>query len=137
MKRTEDFFSLYQQFAWEKDSEGMINLYDEDVLVFDMWGDEKNAGLKEWSRIIREWLGSLNEERVKVTFEEISLQRSETVSFATAIVRYQAVSSDNQIIRGMRNRMTVGLVKKENEWKVIHQHTSAPIDADLKAILSE
>jgi ketosteroid isomerase-like protein len=137
MKQAEEFFTRYQQFAWEKNSEGMINLYDEHVVVFDMWGDEQNVGLTAWSRIIREWLGSLNDERVKVTFEEINIQRSETVSFATGIVRYQAISTDDKVIRGMRNRMTVGLVKKGEEWKVIHQHTSAPIDSDLRAILAE
>jgi ketosteroid isomerase-like protein len=137
MKQAEEFFTRYQQFAWEKNSEGMINLYDEHVVVFDMWGDEQNVGLTAWSRIIREWLGSLNDERVKVTFEEINIQRSETVSFATCIVRYQAISTEDKVIRGMRNRMTVGFVKKGEEWKVIHQHTSAPIDGDLKPILAE
>lgn len=137
MERVEDFFSLYKQFAWEKNSDGMINLYDEQVIVFDMWTDEQNTGLTEWSRIIREWLGSLGEERVNVIFEEIKIQSNDTISFATSIVRYQAISADNKIIRGMRNRMTVGLVKKENDWKVTHQHTSAPIDSDLRAILTE
>ena len=44
----------------------MINLYDEDVLIFDMWEKGFSSGLNEWSAIITEWLSSLKEEKVKV-----------------------------------------------------------------------
>jgi ketosteroid isomerase-like protein len=115
MKKTidqvEDFFTLYKTFTWEKDSESMIALYDEQVLVFDMWGEGHCSGLVAWSAIIKDWLGSLNDERVNVIFEMIQIHQGDKVSFATAIVGYQAISVDNKVIRSMKNRITVGLQK--------------------------
>ncbi len=113
----------------------MITLYDEQVLIFDMWGEGHCSDLPAWSAIIKEWLGSLKDERLNVIFEMIQIHQGDKVSFATAIVGYQAISADNKAIRSMKNRITVGFAKTETGWKVVHQHTSAPIDSDLKAIL--
>ncbi len=33
----EDFFKIYQNAAWRKDAIAMINLYDEQAVIFDMW----------------------------------------------------------------------------------------------------
>jgi ketosteroid isomerase-like protein len=36
----------------------------------------------------------------------------------------------------MKNRITLGFSKEKDVWKVVHQHTSAPINSNLEAILS-
>jgi hypothetical protein len=83
-----DFFSLYKQFAWQRDSERMIRLYDEHVVVFDMWNKVHYSGLTEWSGIIKQWLGSLKDESVKVTFEMITIHDGVNVGFASSLVKY-------------------------------------------------
>lgn len=135
MQHVADFFPLYKNFAWQKDSESMINLYDDNVVVFDMWNTEYYSSLAEWSPIVKQWLGGLRDERVNVIFERIEIQNGQAISFASATIIYQAISAENKIVRSMRNRITLGLTKTENGWKVIHQHTSAPINSDLQAIL--
>ena len=92
----------------------MIRLYDENVVVFDMWNKGHYLGLIEWSNIIKQWLGSLKEERVNVIFEMMEIQNGENVSFASSLIIYQAISTDNKIIRSMRNRITLGFTKTEN-----------------------
>jgi len=135
MKQIADFFALYKCFAWEKDTPNMINLYDENVVVFDMWQDGYCVGLTQWKRVIAQWLGSLKDERVNVDFEMINIQNDAAIGFASAVIRYQAMATDGTVIRSMKNRITIGFAKTENDWKVIHQHTSAPIDSNLQAIL--
>jgi len=130
-----DFFIHYKQAAWEKDIQCMINLYDQDVLIFDMWGKAFSRGLAEWSVIITDWLTSLKDEKVNVTFEMIEVQESESVAFANALIQFQAISTDGQILRSMKNRITVGFLKNNGTWSVKHQHNSAPIDGNLKALL--
>lgn len=137
MNQPDDFFLLYKEFAWKKDSEGMIDLYDENVMVFDMWSHAYNSSITEWSGIITDWLGSLKEDRVNVNFKMVEIHQEERVGFARAMIQYEAVSKENKILRSMTNRITLGFIKKGNHWKVIHQHTSAPVDSDLKAILTE
>jgi ketosteroid isomerase-like protein len=130
-----DFFHRYKKAAWEKDINDMIALYTDDVMIFDMWGKGFVGGLAEWSHVITDWLTFLKEEKVNVIFDMIQIQESEHIAFANALVQYQAISADNQIMRSMKNRMSLGFIKTNGCWKVKHQHTSAPIDSNLKAIL--
>src|SRR5690606_30711314 len=127
MHTIQDFFTIDKRSAWDKDAKSMIELYDDNVLVFDMWQHGYQAGLKEWSAAIEEWLGSLGAERVNVLFEMVDVHESGGLGWARAVVRYEAVTADNSILRSMKNRITLGLIKKEDRWKVMHQHTSAPI----------
>ena len=53
MKQVEDFFTIYKQSAWEKDTTAMISLYDDNVLIFDMWDHGYQTGLNEWSGEIK------------------------------------------------------------------------------------
>jgi ketosteroid isomerase-like protein len=135
MKTPRDFFTIYKQSAWDKDSENMIRLYDEKVVIFDMWMHGYQNGLATWSVVIKDWLGSLGEEKVNVIFEMIEVREGDNVGFASALINYQAVSADQDILRSMKNRITIAFIRQGDKWKVVHQHTSAPIDSDLKAIL--
>ncbi len=135
MKKIQDYFTIYKQSAWEKDTESMIGLYDDNVVIFDMWQEGYQTGLAEWSIAIKDWLGSLGEEKVNVIFEMIEIHEGDNVGFGSALVTFQAISIDNTIIRSMKNRITLGFVKERDLWKVVHQHTSAPINSDLEAIL--
>jgi ketosteroid isomerase-like protein len=136
MKTLQDFFTIYKQSAWNKDAESMVGLYNDDVVIFDMWIQGYQKGLSEWSTVIKHWLGSLGEEKVNVIFEMIEVCQGDNVGFGSALITYQAISKGNAIIRSMRNRITVGFVKQKDVWKVVHQHTSSPINSDLQAILS-
>jgi ketosteroid isomerase-like protein len=136
MKTLQDYFSIYKQSAWEKDIETMIGLYHHDVVIFDMWMQGYQTGLTGWSIVIKDWLGSLRDEKVNVIFEMIQIHEGENVGFGSALITYQAISTDNTIIRSMRNRITIGFHREKDVWKVIHQHTSSPIDSELKAILN-
>jgi ketosteroid isomerase-like protein len=135
IKNIKDFFRSYEDTAFRKDIPGMINLYDDNIVTFDMWDKGYFSGLKEWSSIISDWLTSLTSEKVKVSFEMIDVQEGEDVGFASAIIQFQALATDDSVQRSMRNRITLGFIKKDGFWKVKHQHTSAPINSDLQAIL--
>jgi ketosteroid isomerase-like protein len=136
MKTIQEFFTIYKQSAWQKDSESMINLYDDDIVIYDMWNHGYQTGLTEWSVVIKNWLGSLGHEDVKVTFDMIHVHEADNVGFGSALITYQAISPDTTILRSMKNRITLGFIKVGDRWKVVHQHTSAPINSDLTAILN-
>ena len=132
----EDFFKIYQHSAWHKDTTAMVNLYDEHAVIFDMWDQGYNSDSSEWTKIITDWLGSLGEEKVKVEFEMVKIHQSGNVGFASALILFRAISSEGAVLRSMKNRITLGFSKFEDGWKVIHQHTSAPIKSDgLTAML--
>jgi ketosteroid isomerase-like protein len=112
IKNISDFFQCYQKTAFEKDIPGMINLYDDNIVVFDMWDKGFSLGLKAWSSTITDWLTSLKNEKVKVMFEMIDIQQGEHVGFASALIQYQAIATDDSVQRSMKNRISLGFVKK-------------------------
>jgi ketosteroid isomerase-like protein len=136
MKRIQDYFTIYKQAAWDKDIESMIRLYGDHVVIYDMWTNGYQTGLTEWSSVIKDWLNSLGEEKVNVIFEMIETHESGDIGFGSALITYQAISADNVILRSMKNRVTIGFQKENDTWKAIHQHTSAPINSELVAILN-
>lgn len=136
MKQLQDFFNIYAQAAWDKDIEKMTELYSEQVVIFDLWENGYQTGLPAWAEVIKEWLSTLGEEKVKVIFEMIALHESGDVGFGSALITYQAIATDNTVLRSMKNRITLGFRKEQGVWKVIHQHTSAPINSGLEAILN-
>jgi ketosteroid isomerase-like protein len=136
VKKIQEFFTIYKQSAWSKDAESMIALYHNNVVIFDMWKQGYQTGLITWSDVIKDWFGSLGEEKVNVIFEMIDIHEGDNVGFGSALITFQAISIDNSIIRSMKNRITLGFMKERDEWKVVHQHTSAPISSNLEAILN-
>jgi ketosteroid isomerase-like protein len=131
-----DFFTIYQDAAWNKDTAAMISLYDEEIEIFDMWEQGYITDAAAWKNVIIDWLGSLAEEKVKVSFERVIIHQSAAVGFASALIQFQAMSKEGVVVRSMKNRITLGFTLRETGWKVFHQHTSAPISGDgLTAIL--
>ena len=136
LNEIEDFFNAYRQAAWNKDQAAMIGLYAENAVIFDMWDQGYCLQSSEWNKSIEEWLLSLGEEKVQVDFEMITINQSPETGFASAVIRFQAISNDGRVLRSMRNRITLGFSKSGAGWKVVHQHTSAPVGSgDLRAIL--
>lgn len=136
MDKIEDYFEIYKSAVWEKNAKTLLHLYDENTVSFDMWDKGFHKNLQEWSPEIEDWLGSLKNEKVKVGFEMIKYQKSETLSFSSGLITFQAISNEGKVIRSMKNRITLCFSKIQNKWKVVHQHISAPVKSDdLTAIL--
>jgi hypothetical protein len=47
------------------DVDAFVELYDDDVRVFDTWGRWSYDGLVEWRAMVREWFGSLGDEHAR------------------------------------------------------------------------
>jgi ketosteroid isomerase-like protein len=127
----------YAASVLAKDLEAFIALYDRDLFVFDAWDVMWSEGIDAWRSMANDWFTSLGAERVVVEFEHERSGLSASLSYASAIVRFTAVSSTGESLRSLQNRMTVVLELRGNAWKVVHQHTSSPIDFDTKKAILE
>ena len=103
-----------------------------------MWGEWTIKGLAAWRELTIGWFASLKTERVVVTFEEIQIRAAGESASATALVRFAAISGDGEELRYLQNRLTWIIQKSENSWKIVHQHTSVPINFEtMKGILKK
>lgn len=135
MKSPEDLFELYMQAAATKNAAMMVGMYHQNAQLFDMWNAYQLSGIDAIRNMVSGWFNSLGDEQVKVEFSEVQLSQGDEVAFASAFVHFRAVDSAGMILRQMKNRMTVGFVKTNDSWHVLHQHTSIPIStANLQGI---
>ena len=132
-----EFFTIYREAVWNKDAKAMTELYDKEAVIFDTWDQGYVESSSEWNKIIEDWFNSLGEEKVKVDFEMENIHESDNVGFASAVIQFRAISGEGNVLRSMKNRLTVGFSRSETGWKVTHQHMSAPVSSDgLTAILN-
>lgn len=120
----------YRCAVTAKDVDAFAALYDDEVLVFDLWGRWCHRGLADWRATAAEWFGSLaDDERVLVEFSDTHVAVAHDLAIAHAFVTYRAVSANGTDRRSLDNRMSATLRLKSGRWKIVHEHTSAPVDA--------
>lgn len=126
----------YQEAVLTKNVDSFCAIYDADVHIFDMWGQWSMRGIDAWRAMAQEWFSSLGTEGVIVAANNIESAITDDLAVGHAIFTYTAVSAEGEKLRSLDNRITVVLKRTGDAWKVIHEHTSAPIDhATLKANL--
>lgn len=127
--------AAYKAAVYAKDVDAFLAIYDQDISIFDMWAEWEYRGIVAWRKIVEGWFGSLQEERVLVDFSNIQTTSDADMAMAYLFVSYQAIAQDGTRLRGMQNRMTLALRRRQGVWQIVHQHTSSPIEFETtKAI---
>jgi uncharacterized protein (TIGR02246 family) len=126
----------YRAAVLAKDVDAFVVLYDRNVRVFDTWGTWSYDGIEAWRGMVTEWFGSLGSERVAVEMDDIETIAGADVAVAHAVVTYKGLSAEGKELRSMQNRLTWALRREGGGWKIVHEHTSAPVDFEtMKAML--
>ncbi len=134
MTQLELLFETYKNAVFQKDVEAFASIFDENVCVFDMWEKWSYNGLADWKKMAKDWFGSLGKNRDLITFSNIQIQSTDEMAVASAFVRFTAISEEGKELRYLENRLTWLARKKEDMWKIIHQHTSGPIDFETMKV---
>jgi uncharacterized protein (TIGR02246 family) len=120
----------YAAAVHAKDVDAFTALYDDNVHIYDSWGQWQYTGLDAWQAMAGEWFSSLGDERVQVEFNDVQSVAGEDVAFGHAAVTFAGISAEGQRLRAMTNRFTICLEKKNDGWKISHEHSSLPIDME-------
>lgn len=121
----------YRTAVHAKDLKAFMALYDDNVRVFDLWGSWFYLGAGEWRKPAEEWFRSLGADRSSPEFRDVEMEIGEGLAAVNAIVTYRGMSAGGKELRSMDNRITWVLRKHDGgEWKIIHEHTSAPADIE-------
>ena len=127
----DELLDRYRTTVYDKDLEGFIELYDEEARVFDLWGRWLYKGTAEWRGPASEWFSSLGTDRSSPEFHDVRIDAGDGVAAVNAFVTYRGISADGKELRSMDNRLTWVLRKsRDGAWKIIHEHTSAPVDTE-------
>lgn len=125
----EELLERYRAAVYAKDVDAFIALYAQDARIFDMWGSWAYQGAGDWRAMVSEWFGSLGEEKVAVEFDGVQTTTADGFATVSAFVAFKGRSAAGEDLRSMDNRLTWALRKEpDGGWKIIHEHTSAPLD---------
>jgi len=105
------------------------------VQVFDMWGAWSYNGIAAWREMVANWFGSLGTERVIVDFSNPKATVAQDLAVVHAFVTYKAVTADGVELRSLDNRLTAILTPRGDGWKIVHEHTSSPIDFETAKVI--
>ena len=121
-------FDAYVAAVAAQDVEAFVALYDDDVAVFDCWGQWNYSGLDAWRAMVTDWFRGLGSDTEEVVFADVRTTVGTDVAFGHASVTFTAISPAGERQRSLSNRLTVNLERRGATWKIVHEHTSLPID---------
>ena len=131
----QQIIAAYKAAVFAKDVDAFVALYHEDVCVFDLWGTWSYNGIAAWRTMVGEWFGSLGSEQVVVEVDGVHAHVTNDLAVTHAFISYTGVSAEGQALRTMHNRLTWVLTPHGSGWKIIHEHSSAPVDSETLQVL--
>ena len=133
----EEMLTAYAAAVRTKDVDAFVGLYADDVRNFDLWQEWTYDGKDALRATVRQWFGSLpDDEVVAVEFDDVRTQAGAEVAAVSAFTTFAGLSPDGTELRSMNNRLTWVLRKEPGgAWKIVHEHTSAPVGDEGKVQL--
>jgi len=125
----------YSDSAYRKDVEAFMSMYASEVRVFDLWGSWEVKGASSWRDGIAGWFESLGAGRVVCEFTDVEVFTGGDLAALSAMIQYSGESPEGAIEREMANRLTWTLTRVNGVWRVIHEHTSAPVDMGSSKVI--
>ncbi len=126
----------YAAAVFAKDADAFAALYAPEVRIFNLWAKWSDDGVEAWRAMAVDWFGSLGPERVVVGWDDVRTTLTGELAVLHAFFTYRAVTAAGAELRAMSNRLTWVLAPANGTWKIVHEHTSAPVDgATMKATL--
>ena len=125
----------YRAAVFAKDVEGFVSLYDEKVVVFDLWNEWSCEGIAAWRGLVLKWFSSMGENRDVVEFDQVQKLGEQDLATVHAFVSFRCVNPEGKELRSIRERLTWSLLRQGVKWRIVHQHTSVPVDFKTFKIL--
>lgn len=125
MKRIESLLDAYSQAVYQKDIDQLMTLYTDDVVVFDAFDNWEYRGKAAWGEAVERWFTDLGDDLMRITFNQTHVEFDDNVGGLSAEVHFEGISAVKDY--AMTNRITLGLRREGNDWKISHEHTSLPV----------
>jgi uncharacterized protein (TIGR02246 family) len=125
----------YGDAAGAADLDGFLALYDDDVVVHDLFSPAPIVGSAAWRLQVTDWFGDVKEgDRNVAEIDPLTVHVAGDLATAFGRVRYAIVEPDGSERYGMWNRLT-WLLRRDDDgaWRVLHEHTSVSLDPKTSA----
>jgi len=130
------FLGDYAAAVLERDLARFLDLYAQDVQVFDSWDRWHYAGREDWGGMTAAWFDGIREVRVRVTATEVTTWCDTQVAGGVATLAFTALDAGGEALRAIENRLTVLMRREQDRWRVVHQHSSVPVDFQSRQVVA-
>ncbi len=109
----------------------LADLYADEVTVFDTMTPATQHGREAWLSILRSYADGMTEG--VCTVGDVNIQATGEMAFISATIFY-GDTTDGEV-EGMTNRATFVLRPIDGNWKIVHEHTSVPLNDQMQPIV--
>ena len=113
----------------DKDAEGALRFYGEDVVNFDLAPPLAYRGTEATNpTALQEWFDSW-EGPIGVAFDQLEIRAAGNLAFAFGFLHLTGRRTDGSDT-DIWARITVGLERRSDGWEIVHEHQSFPMKMD-------
>ena len=116
------------------DLDRIISHYAPDILAFDAVSQLQFKGVEAYCQHWQACLAMCRPGTMIFELHDVHITAGDDVAFATALTRCGGTGENGEEKTGWM-RMTAGYRQTHGQWKVVHEHFSAPFDMETLKVL--
>ncbi len=132
MNKPESVLTKYIAALEAVDEDALLALYTPNARIFDMTMPWEHTDQKTWRAMVTDWFRHVRNHGSGAEALRVETHATDEMVLMTLIIDYYDLNDQGER-EGMANRLTWVLVPDGEEWKILHEHTSAPLTEDTMA----
>lgn len=136
MRTPETVLERYSEAVRTLDKDAMLALYSPQMRVFDMMAPFELRGPEGFANRIESWFSEVDAKDARAEASDVEVRTADGLASMTMFMRYSD-AGENGERRSMTNRLTWILEQEGDDWKIIHEHTSVPLNEEDMAPIYE
>lgn len=135
MTSPETLISRYTAAATALDKDALLALYAPDVRLFDLMRPWQIRGIGAWDASVARWFADVGTDP-EVTASDVDVKTTAGMAVLTMRMDYYHVNAEGKR-EGMPNRLTWVAVPNGDDWMIVHEHTSVPLNEETMSPVFE
>lgn len=136
MNNPETLIDRYTAAVQAVDKEALLALYSPAARIFDAFTPWQSRGTGEWSAQLESWFSHMRKHGGEAIATEIDVQATTQMALLTMVMRYSEQNEDGKN-EGMSNRLTWVAIPHGDDWLIVHEHTSVPLNEETMSPVFE
>ena len=124
----------WMNFMREKNAAGVLSIYAEEATNFDLMAPLEYHGPDAIQDRLETWFSSFTSDII-LDVEDLHIRAEGGTAFAHCLIRFMGDKANDDNGEDMYNRVTFGFEKIDNDWLIVHQHSSLPFDMKSGKVL--
>lgn len=128
MKSPKTLIERYTAAVIATDRDALMQLYAPNVRVYDTMLPWEFRTADAWSTFVENWFSGVRA-NPQAEASNVDVVETDGMALLTMFMYYGHTEDDGELV-GLTNRLTWVAVPDGDDWKIIHEHTSSPLNME-------